>query len=289
MLRRYGVRPRKRLSQNFLCDGNVLERIADEALGGADPPVIEIGAGLGGLTQRLAARSRAVTAIEFDQRLRPALDETLAMMANVRVIYDDFLALDAVSLIDEAFGANTGVIAGNIPYGITTPILERVFAWGSKVRRAGLLVQTEVAGRLLASPGVKAYGSLTLFGAYHGTITRGLDVPPHLFYPRPEVSSTLIIYEPNDRAASQVIDTPLFFRVVRAAFGQRRKTLSNALTGSGVVSAPSTAAEILRDVRIAPERRGETLNLEEFVRLANAIAESGMAQEPAAGDRRTDA
>lgn len=273
LLTQHGIRPRKRLGQHFLCDANVLDRIAEAALpkGHAPSPVVEIGAGLGALTIRLAQRSPRVVAVEIDASLMPALDEVTRPYPNITCLHGDFLKMDTEGLLKEAFGGATGVVAGNIPYGITTPILERLWSCPELMSRFVLLVQYEVAGRLTAKPGTKDYGALTLFAAYHGTVQKGLTVARHLFHPPPEVESMLISWEPAGGLAEVVRDAPLFFRVVRAAFGERRKTLVNALVSAGVAATAAEAREHLEACGIAPDRRGETLSPIEFARLTNQI------------------
>lgn len=287
LLRRHAIQPRKRLGQNFLCDGNVLDRIAEEALGGASAPVLEIGAGLGGLTLRLAVRSPSVTAVEVDRTLIPALQEVLTDFANVQVLNADFLKLDLPLLLKEVFRDDRGVVAGNIPYGITTPILERLFQCSDMLIRAALLMQTEVADRLTARPGTREYGSLTLHAAYYGSVRRALRVPRHLFIPAPDVDSTLVVFEPGSALAAEVADGVAYEHIVRAAFQQRRKTLANALTGAGIAPDSRTAAGWLEACGIAADRRGETLSPTEFARLANYLSVQGFGAQ--AGDSRTEA
>lgn len=274
LLRRHGVRPRKRLGQNFLCDGNILDRVAEIACGSGQPGVVEIGAGPGALTLRLAKRASTVTAVEIDQALVSILREVVGSLPRVRIVAADFLRLEMRNLLQEAFGGTPGVVAGNIPYGITSPVLERVFQYPGAIHRAVLLVQTEVAERLVASPGTPEYGSLTVSAAFHGTVRRELNVPRHLFYPPPDVSSTLVVFEPSAEISAAVTDRDSFFRVVRAAFSQRRKTLANALTGAGLVETSREAARLLASAGIDPVRRGETLSITEFVKLGNLVASS---------------
>jgi 16S rRNA (adenine1518-N6/adenine1519-N6)-dimethyltransferase len=287
LLRQYAIRPRKRLGQNFLCDGNVLDRIADEALGGASVPVLEIGAGLGALTLRLAVRSPSVTAVEVDRGLMPALQEVLTGLSNVHVLNADFLKIDVRHLLKEVFRGDRGVVAGNIPYGITTPILERLFQCSDMLMQAALLVQTEVADRLTARPGTREYGSLTLHAAYYGNVRRVLRVPRHLFIPAPDVDSTLVVFEPGSTLATEVLDGAAYERAVRAAFQQRRKTLANALAGAGIAPDSRTAAGWLEACGIAADRRGETLSPTEFAQLANYVTGKVPTTHPE--ERRTEA
>ncbi len=286
LLRRHGLRPNKRLGQHFLCDGNILDRIAQEALAGDSLPVVEIGAGPGALTLRLAARSPSVTAVEVDQSLLPMLREVVAGVSQVRVVHADFLRLPTRTFLDECFGGAPGVVAGNVPYGITAPILERLFSCGDLLVRAALLIQTEVADRLGAAPGTREYGSLTLFAAYHGRFRRVLSVPKHLFYPPPDVGSTLVVFEPGSELARDILNPQIYFRLVRAAFSQRRKTLANSLAGAGFAPNAQLACAWLETCGIAPGRRGETLSPEEYGRLANYLADLGF--PASAGDSRTE-
>ncbi len=232
LLRLRGLRPRKGLGQHFLCDGNVLDRIADLAVPQPGCPVLEIGAGLGALTLRLARLGGRVTAVEVDPALVPLLKDVLASEPDVTIVQADFLALDTRETLRQAFGGRTGVVAGNIPYNITTPILERVFESADLLQRAVILMQLEVAERLTAMPGTREYGALTLFAAYHGTIRRAFRVSRNVFIPPPDVDSAVVVFEPTGGVGDMVVSREAFFSVVRAAFAQRRKTLANALVAA---------------------------------------------------------
>lgn len=277
LLREHGIRPAKRLGQNFLWDRNVLERIVRVAGVSEDDPVLEIGPGLGSLTRVLADHARAVTAVEVDRGLRPVLDALADERPNVRVIYADALRLDWDGLLDEAFGGETGAIVANIPYAITTPLVERVLSVKRRLRRATLLVQLEVAERLAAPPNCKAYGSLSVFVQYHMQVEKGGVVARTVFVPQPDVASALVVMTPALPSSVPVQDEATFFRVVRAGFGQRRKTLANALDAleganrTGVLAALASAG-------IDPMRRAETLSLREFAALADAIAAADAAR-----------
>lgn len=270
-MRQHGVQPRHRLGQNFLIDGNILDRIADIAAEHDRLPIFEIGAGLGALTLRLTQRAPAVTAVELDQRLKPILEEVLVGLSNVTILYDDALRLPLDDALSAAFGIGNGVVAGNIPYGITTPLLECLFERMERIVRIVFLVQAEVAERLCAEPGARAYGALTLFARSHCTVQTMLQVPPHLFYPPPEVHSSLILLQPDPGTAARITNRALFRKLVRAAFGQRRKMLTNALVGGGVCSSPAQANASLESAGIRSDRRGETLTLDEFITLASVI------------------
>lgn len=272
LLRAQGLRPRKRWGQNFLCDRNTLDRIARAAAPRPGERVLEVGAGLGALTRSLADLFAFVTTVEIDPLLAPILAETLAGLDNVRVVYGDFLEMDPKALLDEAFGEAPGVVVGNIPYNITTPILERLLERRARIRTIVLLVQREVADRLTAAPGGKAYGALSVFAQYNARVEKAGTVPPHLFVPTPEVSSTIVRLDLEPGGTVAVPDEAAFFRLVRAAFAMRRKTLLNALAAPAAGLGRAGAEDLLRRAGIDPARRGETLSLEEFARLTATAA-----------------
>jgi 16S rRNA (adenine1518-N6/adenine1519-N6)-dimethyltransferase len=271
LLREHGLHPRKRLGQHFLIDGNVLDRIARIALPDGDDPVVEIGPGLGSLTRRLAARSRKVTAVELDSAFGPVLARTLEGFPGVEIVFADFLALDPLDLVADAFGDAGGVVAANIPYNITSPILERLFVCGKRIGRIVLLVQSEVAARLASAAGARDYSSLTVFAQLHAAVRTEGVVPARLFHPRPDVDSTIVVLEPHPAPPVMPADPALFRRVVRAGFGYRRKTLANALAAGGVVATAALAASILASISVDPGRRGESLTLAEFAAVADEV------------------
>lgn len=268
LLAAHGLRPRKRWGQSFLCDKNVLDRIVGAALLDPDDRVLEIGAGLGVLTRSLADHCFSVTAIELDRKLGPILAETLAGRGNVRLIFEDFLKLDLNSLLDQAFEANPGVVVANIPYYITSPILERLLAIKRRFKRIVVLVQQEFAERLAAKPATKDYGSMSVFAQYHAQVEIVFRVPRTVFLPQPEVGSAVVRLTPILPGAVAVPDEAWFFRLVHAAFQQRRKTLANALAGGGIGLDRASAIALCQTAGIDANRRGETLSLDEFARLA---------------------
>ncbi|HXG23966.1 MAG TPA: 16S rRNA (adenine(1518)-N(6)/adenine(1519)-N(6))-dimethyltransferase RsmA [Chthonomonadales bacterium] len=277
LLRAHGLRPRKRWGQNFLCDRNVRDRIVRAAALRPEECVLEIGAGLGALTVGLAQACAKVTAIELDRRLAPILEQTLAGCQNVRLIFGDFLRLDLAELWEEAFTPtgghpSRGVVVANIPYYISSPIVEALLAHKARLARIVLLVQQEFAARLLARPGTSDYGSLSVFVQYHAQVEDLGRVSPSVFLPRPEVSSAIVRLTPVLPGTVVVPEEALFFRLVRTAFGQRRKTLLNTLSRSRELGR-AVAEEALARVGIDAGRRGETLSLEEFAQLAWALAE----------------
>jgi 16S rRNA (adenine1518-N6/adenine1519-N6)-dimethyltransferase len=269
LLRRHGLRPKKRLGQNFLVDRNTLEKIVGAAELSPEDEVLEIGPGLGALTRALAERTGRVAAVEVDAGLLPVLQETLDGLANVEVVHADFLDLDLPAFLSERFGDRRVKVVANIPYYITSPILERLLAVASRIERILLLVQKEVAARLAARPGTPEYGSLTLFARYHAEVEIVGRVSRHVFLPPPGVDSAILRLRVRDSPAVRVSHPGLLFEIIHAAFQQRRKTLLNALTGSPTLHLAKEDAEAaLNAAGIDPRRRGETLSLEEFAALA---------------------
>jgi 16S rRNA (adenine1518-N6/adenine1519-N6)-dimethyltransferase len=270
-----GLSPRKRFGQNFLLRQDLCERIVEHARLQPDDVTIEIGAGAGALTPRIAQRCRRVLAVEKDRGLAEYLREEMAEWRGIEVVEADFLEYD-VAAAAEAEGVEKFAVVGNIPYNITTPILERLFEQRRVIRGAVLLVQKEYAERLAAAAGTPEYGALTVFARYHALLEPLMTIRPSAFWPRPEVDSMLVRVLLRDKPP---VDAPerLLFTIVRAAFQQRRKQLANNLENAlgwtrDQVEKLGHAAAI--DIR----RRGETLTLDEFARLARAAAERG-AQE----------
>ena len=261
----HGLAPRKRFGQNFLVREELAERIVDQCRLKADDVVVEIGPGAGALTARLAARARAVVAVEKDAGLAALLREELAEIPRVEIVEADFLEFDLAAV---AARHDVGKIAvvGNIPYNITTPILERLFEERHAVASAVLLVQKEYAERLAAPAGTKAYGSLTLFARYYALLEPLMEVRASAFWPRPDVDSMLVRVLVRDRPPVDA-EEALLFRIVRGSFQMRRKQLANTLEESLGVSG-AEAERLCRIAGIDPRRRGETLSLDEFAKLA---------------------
>lgn len=267
-----GLSPRKRFGQNFLIREELSERIVEHAHLASDDVVVEIGPGAGALTPRIASRVRHVIAIEKDAGLAEFLREDLAEWRGITIAEGDFLEFDLAAAARE-HGVEKLAIVGNIPYNITTPILERIFEQSACVRGAVLLVQKEYAERLAAAAGSPEYGSLTLFARYHALLEPLMTIRASAFWPRPEVDSMLIRVLLRE---TPPVDAPeaLLFRVIRGSFGQRRKQLANTLEVA-LGWERERVERLGSHAGIDLRRRGETLTLEEFARLARAAAERG--------------
>lgn len=265
ILKVFHLRASKKLGQNFLIDAAVVRGIVEAAELQEGERVLEIGPGIGTLTQGLAESGAQVTAVELDKKLPAVLAETLKGYENVRIVQGDILKTD----IRELMGDAPFKVAANLPYYITTPILMALLEQRLPIRKIVTMVQKEVAERMIAPPGSKTYGALSVAVQYYTAPEIVLDVPPKSFIPAPEVDSVVIACKVRGEPPVTVRDEKLFFRVVKAAFGQRRKTLSNALKGAGFLK--DEVQEALEKAGIEAARRGETLSLEEFAQLADAF------------------
>lgn len=278
IIQSHGFRVRKALGQNFLMDANIIEKIVTAAELTDQELVFEIGPGLGVLTRRLARSAGQVIAVELDTNLLPILQETLGEFPNAEVVHGDALKVNFDQLAVEKTGGTFGPtgkaykLVANLPYYITTPLLIHLLTSGFNLDCLVVMMQKEVADRLQASPGGKEYGSLSVLVQYYTEPAIVSKVPKTVFYPAPDVDSAVIRLKRRKTPPVQVISEELFFKVVRAAFGQRRKTLINSLTGSGLAE-KNTWLELLAAVGIDSTRRGETLSLEEFATLANLLAQ----------------
>ena len=269
LLARHDLRPVKGLGQNFLLDENLAGKLARLALDEAPVTVLEIGAGLGALTVPLARAGATVVAYEKDKKLEAPLRDLLRDFRNVRLEMGDFLDAD---LAPHA-GPDT-VAVGNLPYYVTSPILEKLLLTQPPLKAIIVTVQREVAERLLAAPGTREYGSLTAFCAYHvQSVEQVARLTPEVFHPRPSVWSAAVRMVPRRRPPEEVRSPQHFFAGLRAAFGFRRKTLRRALMTARETALDRDAAEaVLGAAGIAPERRGDTLSFEELIALGNALA-----------------
>lgn len=268
MLRAYGIRPRRRFGQHFLISRRVLDRLLDAAAVRSTDGVLEIGAGIGTLTRALAEAAGAVVAVELDRDLLPALRDAVAAYPHVRVVQGDAMALDP-SLLASLPHPRKAV--SNLPYSIASPLIVTLLERPVGLTRMVFTVQREVADRLTAPPGGRDYGALSVAVQYRAEARVVTRVPKTAFYPPPDVESSVVRLDVRPRPAVAVADEAMFFRVVRAAFSQRRKTLRNALAG-GLSLPPEAVAAAAWASGIDPARRGETLALEEFAALTARLS-----------------
>ncbi|WP_240377897.1 16S rRNA (adenine(1518)-N(6)/adenine(1519)-N(6))-dimethyltransferase RsmA [Bacillus piscicola] len=273
ILQKYDFSFKKSLGQNFLIDGNILKQIAGAALMGPNDGVIEIGAGIGALTEQLAKTVKQVESFELDGRLLPILDETLAPYPNVTVHHQDILQADIRQVIEEQMKDTDEVaVCGNLPYYVTTPIIMQLLEQRLPIKRIVVMIQKEVAERISASPGTKAYGSLSIAAQYYAEVKTVTIVPKTVFIPRPKVDSAVLQLNLRKEPPCQVDDEEFFFRVIKSSFAQRRKTLWNNLqhnlTGKDKKNILESA---LANADIDPQRRAETLSMEEFAKLSNHL------------------
>lgn len=274
ILARHGLRPNKQLGQNFLVDENILKKIIAAAELGPEDTVLEIGPGIGVLTGPLAEVARQVIAVEIDKGLIPVLEENLAAYANVKIIWGDILKVEQGELL--AAATTPFKVVANLPYYITSPVIMALLTGPLPLERLVLMVQREVARRLTAAPGSKDYGVLSVAVQYYTQPEMVAQVPRTVFYPRPDVDSAVVLLKMRPSPAVVVGDEALFFRLVRGAFGQRRKTLLNSLRGEfGGQYSREELVSFLQAAGIDPSRRGETLTLEEFAALARIISNKG--------------
>lgn len=266
---RYGFVFKKGLGQNFLSSQSVLEKIADAAEI-ENEGVIEIGPGFGVLTNELAKRAEKVLALEIDDRLIPILRDTLSEYDNVKVINKDVLKTDIAELIKSEFGDKRVSVAANLPYYITTPIITSLIENRLPLKNLVVMIQKEVADRITAQPGTKDYGAISVLCQFYTEPELVCNVGAELFIPPPKVDSAVVKMTFRDEPAVAVQDEKMFFRTVKAAFSQRRKTLLNCLAANFPIN-KSDLTKIMESVDIAPTRRGETLSLEEFAKLSEVI------------------
>ena len=269
---KYNFRFSKSLGQNFLIDGNIVEKIVDGAGIIQDDGVLEIGPGIGTLTQELIDRARRVVAVEIDKNLLPVLEETLGSPSNLSIVHGDILKTDIAGLVDEFFEGKDFKVVANLPYYITTPIIMRFLEEQLPFTSLTVMVQKEVAQRMAAEPGEKEYGALSVAVQYYTNPRMVCKVPASVFMPKPKVDSMVINLERRDSPPAEVDDRDIFFKVVRTAFAKRRKTLLNNLT-SGELGEWSREKilEALEAAGVDPQRRGETLSIQEFAGIANNI------------------
>ena len=274
VLNKYQFMFQKKFGQNFLIDTHVLEKIIQSANITKEDFVLEIGPGIGTMTQYLAEAAREVTAVEIDRNLIPILKDTLSGYDNVNVINEDILKVDICRLAQEKNGGRPIKVVANLPYYITTPIIMGLFESHVPLDSITIMVQKEVADRMQVGPGTKDYGALSLAVQYYAQPYIVANVPPNCFMPRPKVGSAVIRLTRYAQPPVQVDDEKKMFRLVRASFNQRRKTLVNGLNNSPEVHATREAVlAVLEQMGLSPTVRGEVLTLEQFAQLSNLLVE----------------
>ena len=274
VLQKYHFNFQKKFGQNFLIDTTVLDRIISSAEITKEDCVLEIGPGIGTMTQYLAEAAREVTAVEIDRNLIPILKDTLSGYDNVNVINEDILKVDICRLAQEKNGGRPIKVVANLPYYITTPIIMGLFESHVPLDSITIMVQKEVADRMQVGPGTKDYGALSLAVQYYAQPYIVANVPPNCFMPRPKVGSAVIRLTRYAQPPVQVDDEKKMFRLVRASFNQRRKTLVNGLNNSpGVHATREAVLAALEQMGLSPTVRGEVLTLEQFAQLSNLLVE----------------
>ncbi len=273
-IQKYQFAFQKRFGQNFLIDSHVLDKIVNAAGITQEDCVLEIGPGIGTMTQYLAEHAGRVVAVEIDANLLPILADTLKDYSNVTVINEDILKVDMNRLVKEYNQGRPIKVVANLPYYITTPIIMGLFESNVPIENITVMVQKEVADRMQVGPGSKDYGALSLAVQYYASPYIVANVPPNCFIPRPNVGSAVIRLTRYQEPPVQVKDTKLMFRLIRASFNQRRKTLQNGLNNSPELSfTKEQIAGVIESLGLPPAVRGEALTLEQFAALANAFSD----------------
>jgi dimethyladenosine transferase len=273
IIQKHNFNFQKRFGQNFLIDTYVLDKIIDKANITKDDCVIEIGPGIGSMTQLLANKAKRVIAVEIDKNLIPILEETLAPFDNITIINDDILKVDIKKLIDSYNDGKAIKVVANLPYYITTPIVMGLFESHIPIESITIMIQAEVARRMQATPGTKDYGALSLAVQYYAKPEIVANVPPNCFIPRPSVGSSVIKLTSFTAPPFLVKDETLLFKLIRAAFMQRRKTLQNSICNSQELHfSKERICLALEQMKLSTTIRGEALSLEDFANLTNILA-----------------
>lgn len=277
ILKKYNFNFQKKYGQNFLIDTNILEKIVESAEITKEDCVLEIGPGIGTMTQYLAERAKKVVAVEIDSNLIPILSDTLSSYENVSVINDDILKVDIKKLAETENGGNPVKVVANLPYYITTPIIMGLFESRVPLKSITVMVQKEVADRMQVGPGTKDYGALSLAVQYYAKPEVICRVSPSCFIPRPGVGSSVIRLTKYENPPVSVKSEKAMFSIIRAAFNQRRKTLANAVgnaslfSDSGKPVVRETVLQVLREMNLSETIRGEALNLSQFAEMSNRL------------------
>lgn len=276
VLAKYNMSAKKKFGQNFLINENVLDGIVEAAGVTRDDCVLEIGPGIGTLTQYLAEAAGRVVAVEIDKTLIPVLTDTLSEYDNVTVINEDVLKVDIEAIVKEYNGGKPIKVVANLPYYITTPIIMKLFESGVPIESVTVMVQKEVADRMVMGPGSKDYGSLSLAVAYYAKAQNIMDVPPSCFIPQPGVGSAVVYLKRHENRPVQVKDEKYMFEIIRTAFNQRRKTLSNSLSNNPSLRVTrDQVQDALVKMGIDEKARGEVLALSQFAELSDILQSSG--------------
>ena len=270
-IKKYDFAFQKKFGQNFLIDGHVIHKILAAAEVTGEDFVLEIGPGIGTMTQYLAEAAREVVAVEIDKMLIPILQDTLQGYDNVTIMNEDILKVDIRALAEEKNGGKPIKVVANLPYYITTPIIMGLFENHVPLYNMTVMVQKEVAGRMQAAPGTKEYGALSLAVQYYADTYIAANVPPNCFIPRPKVGSAVIRLNAWQQPPVSVEDVRFMFSLIRASFNQRRKTLQNSLVNGGIAVSKEQIAQALEEMNLPVSVRGESLTLEQFARLSNLL------------------
>lgn len=273
LCQKYGFSFAKSMGQNFITDANVPLTMAQTATDGAEG-IIEIGPGFGTLTAPLALSAKKVISIELDKRLQDVLAETLGGFQNISFIWEDCLKVNLGELIKNEFDGMNVSVAANLPYYITTPIIMNLLESGLPFKKIVVMIQKEVAQRLCAAPGTKDYGAISVATQYYSKPQIIMNVPASSFIPAPKVDSAVVCMDILEKPSVSPKDEKLFFKLIKAAFAQRRKTLVNALSGSGAFGSKEEIAIAVEKQGFSPTVRGEALSIENFCRLSDYFAEN---------------
>ncbi len=272
IIERHGFKFSKTLGQNFLIDGNIVRKIVDFAEVTKDDYILEIGPGIGTLTQELLKRAKKVVSIEIDSKLIPILRDNLREFDNFVLIHNDILKIDIKNLIEEQFEGKSIKIVANLPYYVTTPIIMELLEKRLKIKSITIMIQKEVAERINAMPKSKNYGALSIAVQYYCDSKAGFLVKKNCFMPAPKVDSLVIRLEVLDKLKVDVKDQKLFFGLIRSSFGQRRKTILNSLGNSGIEGiSKERIKEVLKHLNISENERGENLSIQQFADISNIL------------------
>ena len=272
VLSKYNMSAKKKFGQNFLIDSGVLDGIVEASGVTKEDCVLEIGPGIGSLTQYLAEAAKRVVSVEIDKTLIPVLNDTLSEYDNVTIINEDILKVDIESIVKEYNEGRAIKVVANLPYYITTPIIMKLFESGAPIDSITVMVQKEVADRMVIGPGNKDYGSLSLAVGYYAKATAVMNVPPGSFIPQPNVGSAVVHLKRYEKPAVEVGNEKYMFEIIRTAFNQRRKTLSNSLSNNPSLKVTrQQVQDALTEINIDEKARGEILSLTQFARLSDIL------------------